>query len=269
MDWRATLDGLFTREAVVPISKALATLVLGFLFARITAAVADRVLARRLSLQHRMIVRRMLSYGIVGVAVATALSEVGLDLSVLLGAAGVLSVAVGFASQTSASNLISGLFLLTEQPFVLGDVISVGGTVGEVVAIDLLSVKLRTFDNVQVRLPNEILLKSEIRNLTAYPIRRFDLRLRVSQDVDLARVREILLGAADSVPICLDEPRPQLFIEGYGELGIELQLSAWTARESWVDLRVQLQQRVREALVEAGIEVPIAAFVRRESSGQG
>ena len=82
-------------------------------------------------------------------------------------AAGLLTVALGFAAQTSASNLISGLFLLGERPFVVGDVIRLAsGITGEVVGIDLLSVKIRTFDNLLVRVPNETLLKSELTNLT-------------------------------------------------------------------------------------------------------
>src|SRR5690606_3033117 len=128
----------------------------------------------------------------------------GFSLSVLLGAAGVLSVALGFASQTSASNLISGLFLIGEQPFQLGDTIKVGNTTGEVLSIDLLSVKLRTFDNLYVRIPNESLIKSEMTNLTRFPIRRFDLLIGVAYKENISQVRQIMQNVADNNPLCMD-----------------------------------------------------------------
>ncbi len=106
--------------------------------------------------------------------------KAGFKLSVFLGAAGILTVALGFASQTSASNLISGLFLISEGSFEVGDTIQItlirGNTIeGEVISIDLLSVKLLTLDNVYIRLPNEQLIRAPVHNLskisnTAYSI---------------------------------------------------------------------------------------------------
>lgn len=247
---------LFTLRALLPFVRAAVLLVVGFLVARMLAAGIDRAATSRLSDQHRMIARRVVFYGLMGVVIATALREVGVDLTVLLGAAGVLSVAVGFASQTSASNLISGLFLLGEQPFVLGDRITVEGITGEVVSIDLLSVKLRTFDNLLVRLPNETLLKTPITNLTHFPIRRFELKLRIPIHEDVERVRALLMEVADRVPICLDEPQPQLLLLGYSDMGMELQFNVWAATPNFLELRYEIQRQVQEALIAAGIRVP-------------
>ena len=120
----------------------------------------------------------------------SALRELGFKLSVLLGAAGVLTVAVGFASQTSASNIISGLFLLGERPFSVGDVIRVGSTTGEVLSIDLLSAKLRTFENLFVRIPNETLIKSEVTNLSRLPVRRLDLKIGIAYKEEVGENKE-------------------------------------------------------------------------------
>ena len=122
----------------------------------------------------------------------SALRELGFDLSVVLGAAGILSVAIGFASQTSTSNLISGLFLMLERPFSIGDVIKVDSTTGEVISIDLLSVKIRTFDNLFVRSPNESMIKTQVTTLTKFPIRRADLQVGIAFKEDIERVKEIL-----------------------------------------------------------------------------
>lgn len=255
--WRTALTEFVTAGALLPFLSAAAVLVVGLVTARLVAGFVDRRLESRMSLQHRMIARRGIFYGLLGLAVASALRQLGVDLSVLLGAAGILSVAVGFASQTSASNLISGLFLLGERPFVLGDMITVGSVTGEVVSIDLLSVKLRTFDNLLVRVPNENLLKTDITNLTHFPIRRFDLKLRVGFHEDLDRVRGILNEVASRNPLCLDEPQPMLLILGFGEHGVDLQFNVWAARVHFLELRFAMQRDVLAALAAEGIIIPL------------
>jgi small-conductance mechanosensitive channel len=89
-------------------------------------------------------------------------------------------VAIGFASQTSASNLISRLFLMIERPFSIADVIRVGNTTGEFISIDLLSVKLRNVDSFFVRIPNETMIKNEVTRLTKFPVRPADLKVGIA-----------------------------------------------------------------------------------------
>lgn len=236
---------------------ALALLLFGWVIARTAGRVVGAVAASRASAQHTMILQRTVYYGLATLFLLTALSGLGVDLSVLLGAAGVLTVAVGFASQTSASNLISGLFLLFEQPFVVGDVITVGPHTGEVVSIDLLSVKLRTFDNLSLRIPNETLLKADIQNLTRFPIRRFDLVFTVPFDTDLGRVREVLTAVCAGIDVCLDEPEPRLIFQAFADHGVRLQLSAWAATPAYLELRNTLPERVLPALRGAGIAIAL------------
>jgi len=206
--------------------------------------------------QRTMILRRVSFYTVAGLFAASALMELGFDLGVLLGAAGILTVAIGFASQTSASNVISGLFLLGERPFSVGDVIRVNGTTGEVLSVDLLSVKLRTFDNLFVRIPNETMIKTEVTNLRRFPIRRFDLMVGVAYKEDLDRVREVLLDVADRNPLCLEEPAPVIIFQGYADSAINHQFSVWAKTDNYLDLRNSIPMEVKEAFDEAGIEIP-------------
>lgn len=203
-----------------------------------------------------MVFRRLAFYLILGLFAASALRELGFSLTVLLGAAGVLSVAIGFASQTSASNLISGLFLIGERPFSAGDVIKVGDTTGEVLSVDLLSVKLRTFDNLFVRIPNETLIKSQVTTLTRFPIRRFDLQLGVAYKEDIGRVSKVLMDVADRNSVCLDEPKPLFIFNGFGDSALEIQFSVWAKRENFLELRNSLQTEIKQAFDAEGIEIP-------------
>jgi small-conductance mechanosensitive channel len=206
--------------------------------------------------QRSMILRRVSFYAVAGLFTASALMDLGFDLGVLLGAAGILTVAIGFASQTSASNVISGLFLLGERPFSVGDVIRVNGTTGEVLSVDLLSVKLRTFDNLFVRIPNETMIKTEMTNLRRFPIRRYDLMVGVAYKEDLRRVRDVLLEVADRNPLCLEEPAPIIIFQGYADSSINHQFSVWAKTDNYLELRNTIPLEVKEAFDEADIEIP-------------
>ncbi|WP_417706288.1 mechanosensitive ion channel family protein [Rheinheimera aquimaris] len=243
-------------EHIDHLIKASVLLLAGFICASMASRAVSRFFSKNFSQHHIVLFKRLLYWLIVALFVASALKQLGFSLSVLLGAAGVLSVALGFASQTSASNLISGLFLIGEQPFKLGDTIKVGNTTGEVLSIDLLSVKLRTFDNLFVRIPNETLIKSEVTNLTRFPIRRFDLLLGVAYKEQIAVVRKMLMDVADKNPLCLDEPNPMFLFLGFGDSALNIQFSVWSKRENFRDLRNSLQEEVKLAFDKAGIEIP-------------
>jgi small-conductance mechanosensitive channel len=235
--------------------RAVLVMVAAVLVAKLLAKVASNLLART-SAQHQMLGRRVVSYSVLAVGAISALHELGFSIGALLGAAGIVTVALGFAAQTSASNLISGLFLLAERPFVVGDVVRIGGTTGEVLSIDWLSVKLRTFDNLYVRVPNESVVKSEVFNLTFFPIRRLELRLGVPYTSDLKRVRDLLLDAAHGHPLCLEEPKPSVFIDNLGASMIEMQLFVWSARENLFDAKNALNDAIKLALAREGVEMP-------------
>ena len=206
--------------------------------------------------QREMILRRVSFYGIAGLFATSALTDLGFDLGVLLGAAGILTVALGFASQTSASNVISGLFLLGERPFSVGDVIRVSGTTGEVLSVDLLSVKLRTFDNLFVRIPNETMIKSEVTNLRRFAIRRVDLQVGVAYKEDLRHVRDVLMEVADRNPLCLEEPAPLIIFQGYGDSSINHQFSVWAQTDNYLELRNSIPLEIKEAFDDNDIEIP-------------
>ena len=236
--------------------RAFLILVAGLLLARFASAAVGRIVARRGQAQETMIVRRVVYYGLATLVLASAMHQLGFKLGGLLGAAGVLTVAIGFAAQTSVSNLISGLFLIGERPFVVGNVIKVGDQTGEVLSIDLLSVKMRSFDNLYIRVPNETLIKSTITNLSHHPIRRYDLKLGVAYKEDLESVRSLLFDVAARNHLCLDQPEPLFIFLGFGDSALEFQFSVWAQRERWLEMRNQMAIDIKHALDEAGIEIP-------------
>lgn len=237
--------------------RALITLIVGVALARwISGSVVARMVARVSDAQRRILARRLTYWGILAMALVSALRELGFDLSVLLGAAGILTVAIGFASQTSASNLISGLFLYGERPFIVGDTIRIGDITGEVLTIDLLSTKLRTFDNLFVRIPNETVMKAEVTNFTRFPLRRFDLQVGIAYDEDIERVRQLLSDLAETNPVVLKEPEPVFIVLGFGDSAVQLQFSVWGQTSRYLELRNSMQIAVHQAFAAHGVEIP-------------
>ena len=184
------------------------------------------------------------------------LHNLGFRLGPLLGAAGIIGVALGFASQTSISNVISGLFLVAEQPFRVNDIITVGSTTGVVYSIDTLSVKLRKFNNQYVRIPNETMIKSEVINISYFPLRRVDVNISVAYKEDLNRVREVLFDVAYKNPTALQHPEPLLIFDKFGTSSIDILFVAWAVREEFLKLRNSLNMEIKQRFDEEGIESP-------------
>jgi len=231
-------------------------LFLGILLASLASRSVSALLVERLTRHPLVMVRRLVFYLIFVLFALAALREAGFSLDVVLGAAGILTVAVGFASQTSASNIISGLFLLMEKSFQIGDFIEVDNTVGEVVGIDLLSVKLRTPDNLYVRIPNETLIRTQVVNRSRFPIRRIDLTVGIAYAEDVEKVEALLLQLAEQDPLCLEEPRPFVLVTDFGPSSVNLQFSYWVPRDKVREGRSCMMVSIKKALDREGIEIP-------------
>ncbi|WP_041343807.1 mechanosensitive ion channel family protein [Marinobacter similis] len=237
-------------------ASALFLLVLGVVLGSVAGRSAARFMEQRSTRHHTVMVRRLVFYVIVLLFAVAALREAGFSLDVVLGAAGILTVAIGFASQTSASNMISGLFLLVEKPFEIGDVIEADATIGEVVGIDMLSVKLRTPDNLYVRIPNETLIKTRVVNRSRFPIRRLDLTVGIAYAEDVERVEALLLKLAEKNPICLEEPKPFVLVTAFGPSSVDLQFSFWVPKDKVLDGRSSMMVAIKQTLDRDGIEIP-------------
>ena len=229
------------------------TILLGLFVVRVLAVVTQRFIMRKSTPQRQMIARKVISYTGFFLVLMGVLSELGLKLTAILGAAGIVGIAVGFASQTSVSNIISGLFLISEKPFGVGDVIRIGTTTGIIQSIDLLSIKIRTFDNLFVRIPNEKILTSEVTNITRFPIRRMDIVFQVDYDQELSKVHDLLAKIARDNPWSLDEPVPVIIFSDFKESGIEVLLGLWFAKTDFMDLKNSIMNDIASTFVAEGV----------------
>ena len=247
---------LLTEEFFWSLFRAVLYLAVGFIIIRVALLIARRLVKGRLSDQSRMLTIKVINYTGITVLVVIVLLELGVNLTPILGAAGILGLAVGIASQTSLSNVISGVFLVSEKPFSIGDIIRAAEKTGIVVSIDLLSVKIRTFDNLYIRIPNEKILNGEVINITRYPIRRMDFDLTVAYKEDLRRVWDMLLDIARSNTLVLDEPAPFVLFRDFGDSGISILFGVWFQKSDFVEVRNSIFFEIKARFDEEGIEIP-------------
>jgi small-conductance mechanosensitive channel len=252
----ASLMEILKPEVIQKATRIAIILVVGFIIIRIVSLLVGRITKRRLTAQTSMLVRKAINYTGAFFVLVAVLQQLGLKLTALLGAAGVVGIAVGFASQTSMSNLISGIFLISEKPFAVGDVIKIGDTVGIVLSIDLLSVKARKFDNQFVRIPNQQIIGTQLINITRFPIRRMDINLGVAYKEDLRRVQDVLMEVARRNPFCLDEPEPLVVFTNFGDSAIEILYALWFEGTDYLKLKNSIMIEIKEAFDREGIEIP-------------
>lgn len=208
---------------------ALFLLFFGYFIAKKLSYVVGKLIENRFSKHHALLSSRIVYYGFFLLFLISALHEIGFKLTLLLGTAGLFTVALSFASQTAASNLISGIFLLFERPFKVGDVISIKDIKGTVETIDWLSTKIKTSNNHLIRIPNEALIKSEITNLSIYPQKRDEIVLRIEAVHNVANIKSLLKSICEECVHILPQPTTKILLsQMIDSKGVELRVLYWS-----------------------------------------
>ena len=250
-----------TPERLNTVIRVILTLAIGIPLIIFVRKLVQKLVRNRLSPQSEQLVVRIVYYSLALILVVMVLNEFGFKVSALLGAAGIIGIAVGFAAQTSISNIISGIFLISEKPFVVGDVIEVGSIIGEIQSIDLLSLKLKTVDNKFVRVPNETVIKTEVTNLTRFPARRVDIKITVSYKENLKKVQELLIKIAEEEPKALKEPQAIVRVDSFGDSGIDFLFGVWGKTSELASLKTEIMMRIKETFEAENIEIPYPHIV--------
>lgn len=226
------------------------------IFFRILEAVTKKLAAKHFSEQAQHITSKLIHYSGMLVVVMTVFNRFGIDFSGLLGAAGIAGVAIGFAAQTSVSNIISGFFVMSERSFKMGDVIQVDTVVGTVVSIDLLAVRLKTAENQLVRIPNETIIKTNLKNITHYPLRRFTLNVSVSYSSDLEKVRNVLIDIAEKNAFAVKDPAPVIIFDSLSASSIDILFGVWSFTKDFLSLKNSILIEVVNRFREESITIP-------------
>jgi small conductance mechanosensitive channel len=225
------------------------------------AIVVGRWLARRRSLYRRFsandFIASLLAQVIQGIVVigGAALTLLLLDatglVNTLLGAAGIVGLALGFALRDTVENYIASILLSLRRPFDPEDFVKIENHEGVVARLTSRATVLLTLDGNQVRIPNAAVYKGLIVNFTAQPQRRFTFRLGVAPDEDLGRAQRTAIDALASVDGVLSEPPPTALYESVGDSAVNMVVAGWMDQASHDFLRVR-SEAIRVVLTQMG-----------------
>ncbi|MDP5189041.1 mechanosensitive ion channel family protein [Rheinheimera baltica] len=194
----------------------------------------------------------------IGILIALELLDATALVSAVLGVAGVIGIALGFAFRNIVENYLAGVLLSTRNPFAIGDFIQVDSMSGSVVRLTSRDTVLMTLDGNHLRIPNSQIITSPMTNFSRNPLRRFEFSVGVSVDLDLVVVRQLAIATLQQMTGILADPRPRVLVQELGDSTVTVRVLAWVDQRDtdFLKARSEAIRLVKAAFDKAGIEMP-------------
>ncbi len=231
-------------------------LVLAVIIAKIVSLNLNRFLKDRVRKNDLNLITKAAYWLIFSIGFLTALPNLHVDLSGILVAGGIVGIIIGFAAQSVVANLISGIFLIFEQPLKIGDNVLIEDTLIIVEDIRIFSTIGKTFEGIYVRIPNEKIFTTTITNYVANTARRFEYAVEIRYQDDAARAIQIIEALIEDEPFCLKKPGPSVFVDELAADGVIIKTRIWAPSEVWWDIRTTMLWKIKCALEKDGMEIP-------------
>ena len=239
---------------------------MGIWFTGLVSRIAEPIIIRRLKIeanQANLIRRWLRAFMVVGL-IMFSLVSVKIPLTVFAFAGGALAIGLGFGMQNLLKNFVSGLIILFERPFRVGDVLDVGGQRGAVTGVGLRASVLQLWDGTETLIPNSALLENNLTNWT-YSNRkvRFAVTVGVAYGSDPRRVTELLSEAAERHGRVEKDPKPQVLFTEFGDSVLSFELRFWVdvVAVNAAQVSSDLRQMIVGSFAEHGI---VIAFPQRD-----
>ncbi len=206
-------------------------------------------------------IQMITKYIILAIAIVMALDKIGVNTASLLTSLGIAGLTIGFAARDALSNIISGLFIFWDRPFVIGDLVEVGGNYGTVERITLRSTRVVTVDGRMLAIPNTEVVNSTVSSFTNFPNLRLDVPVTISVDEDISRARQMLLDIIKNDPRYKTDPAPVVVVNQLNDYNVELKLQAWIEDERrHIPMKYELRENIFNTLRDAGVNMPYETF---------
>ena len=184
------------------------------------------------------------------------IGTLGFSTESIIAAFASVMLAIALGLQNTLASLANGILLIFTKPFQSGDYVDIGGTAGTVKEIKLFSVKIVTPDNLTIVIPNNTVFGSTIINYSRMPLRRIDIVVPLSYDVNVAQVKSLIMDYIKSDARIVNEPSPLFRLTEYGASSLNFTLRAWTNADIYWDVRFDLLEGVLELLRANNISIP-------------
>ena len=198
---------------------------------------------------------------VISVGLIAVLQRLGVQTTSIIAVLGAASLAIGLAMQGTLSNVAAGVLLLVLRPYRVGDVVDIGGVAGVVQRLDLFTTQMSNANNVKIVVPNSQVLGDVIQNISGQVTRRIEINFTVSYSADLNEAREVIRSTAAGHGKVLGDPPVWTGVTGLLDSAVQVTLHAHVLSGDWWQTQADLFQMVKEALDEAGIEIPFPQAV--------
>ncbi|UTW06968.1 mechanosensitive ion channel family protein [Pseudomonas benzenivorans] len=194
----------------------------------------------------------------VGVLVALEIMDATSLVGAVLGTAGVLGVALGFAFKETLENYLAGILMSLRQPFAPRDHVVIDGNEGLVIALTSRATILMTPDGNHLRLPNALVFRSVTLNYTRNPSRRFEFDVGLGGDQDLLLAQQLGIDRLRQLEGVMPSPPPRAFISALGDSNVQVRYHGWVDQRShdFLMVKSEAMRQVTAALGEAGMDMP-------------
>lgn len=194
----------------------------------------------------------------VGILIALEIMQATALVGAVLGTAGVLGVALGFAFKSILENYLAGILMSVRQPFSPRDHVVIDGNEGIVVSLTSRATILMTLDGNHLRLPNALVFGSVTLNYTRNPSRRFDFEVGIGVNEDLIRAQSLGIDELGRIDGVMDKPPPRAFITALGDSNVQVRYHGWVDQRDheFLQVRSEAIRRVKLALEDAGMDMP-------------
>ena len=193
-----------------------------------------------------------------GIVVALDMMGAGTLLGAVLGGAGVIGIALGFAMRDTVENYVASLMLSVRQPFRANDWVVIDSHEGRVIRLTSRATILMTLDGNHLRIPNSQVFKAVILNFTRNPQRRFEFDIGIDADDDPTEARHLGVDVLRALDFVLDSPEPQARVEAVGDSNIVIKFLGWIDQEKtdWYKAKSRAIPAVKNVLEQAGFAIP-------------
>ncbi|CDI06230.1 mechanosensitive ion channel family protein [Candidatus Nitrosotenuis uzonensis] len=233
-------------------------MIVGVIIARIISTIFKKYFAANLPDNTAKNLHKLLYYGIIIMTLLAVTTSQGIDLSGLMVAGGIFGIVIGFATQSVVSNAISGIFLMFDRPAKTGDLIEIQASniYGRLMDVTIFSTRIRLFDGSIMRVPNEKVFTSEIRNVSGSEVRRIEVMVGIAYKEDVDNAISVIRKAVSKNQYILREPAPEVRTDSLGDSSVNLKVLTWIPRDNWDDVGPTLLKDIKKDIDEAGIEIP-------------
>ena len=257
-----SLADLLTLEFLVSILgdvlAAIAILVLGFIIAGWVGRRISSIGGRNAHLDVTLFnfLGNIARYAVLAFAALFILNTFGVQTTSVVAVIGAAGLAIGLALQGTLSNVAAGVMLIFFRPIKTGDFVEVNGQMGTVKEINLNFTELASIGNVQIIIPNSEVWGNTITNYSVYPTRRAEWTFGVGYGANLKAAEDVIRRVIMSDPRSMAEPEPFIQVNGLNDFSVDFLVRVWVSSADYFAYQADMKRRVKEALDEAGIEIP-------------